>query len=163
YRHNLPRQLTSFIGREQEMEEIRRLRIHAGLLTLMGSGGCGKTRLVLQAAAESVDDYPDGVWMVDLAPLSDPQRIVQTIARTLAHREKPEPDAPPSLCEALRPRALLLILDNCEHLAEGVAQTAGVLLQSCPGLRLLATSRVRLKVPGEVAWRVPSLPLPDAK
>lgn len=163
YKHNLPRQLTSFIGREEELEEIKRLLTQTSLLTMIGSGGCGKTRLALQAAADLLDDYPDGIWFVELAPLSDPALIVRAIAKTLGLREEPGADALEALCEALRTQKVLLILDNCEHLADGAAQIVKKLLQSCPTLRILTTSRVRLNVPGEIPWRVPSLLIPDDK
>ncbi len=161
YRHNLPRQLTSFIGREDEMAQVKTLLAKTCLLTLVGSGGSGKTRLSLQVGADVVDAYADGVWLVELAPFSDPDLIAREVVKTLACREEPGRHALHTLCDYLKPKSLLLILDNCEHLLEEAAQTANTLLKACPDLRVLATSRVRLNVPGEIAWRIPSLLVPD--
>src|SRR5439155_15491651 len=113
--HNLPRELTRFIGREQEMAAVKELLSHTALLTLTGSGGCGKTRLALQVAAEVLEEYPDGVWLVELAALADPALVPQTVAAALGVREEAGKSLKTTLTEYLRPKLLLLILDNCEH------------------------------------------------
>lgn len=159
--NNLPIQLTSFIGREREMKEVKELLTQTRLLTLTGSGGCGKTRLALQVAADLLEDYPDGVWFVDLSVLADSALVPSTVAVTLGIHEEPGRPALATLAEVLKPRTLLLILDNCEHLVGACAQLAETLLRTCPNLRILATSREALGIAGEVAWRVPSLSLPQ--
>lgn len=159
--HNLPVQTTSFIGRERETREIRRLAPGAPLLTLTGAGGCGKTRLSLQAAAELADVFPDGVWLVELAPVSDPRLVPQLVASALHVREEPDLSLTASLVEHLRRKELLLVLDNCEHLVAAAAALADELLRSCPRLRVLATSREALRIPGETTWEVPLLTVPD--
>ncbi len=120
------------------------------LLTLTGGGGCGKTRLALEAAGDLVGAYPDGVWLVELAEFSDPALVVQRVAETLGVREQPGRPLAATLAGALRTRDLLLVLDNCEHLIEASARLADALLEGCTGLRILATSREALNVPGEV-------------
>ncbi len=159
--HNLPIQLTSLIGREQELAEVRRLLTTTRLVTLTGTGGCGKTRLALQVAANVVEEFAHGVWLVELAALSDPALVPQTVASTLRVREQPGESFVDVLADYLRAKALLLVLDNCEHVVDSCAQLSETLLQLCPGLRILATSREGLNVPGERRFRVPSLSLPD--
>ena len=161
--NNLPQQTTSFIGREREVAEIKALLPAARLLTLAGTGGTGKSRLSLQVAADLLDLYPDGTWLIELAALSDPALVPQTVAQILGVRE--ERDKPPlqALEEWLRARHLLLILDNCEHLLPACAALAARLLQSCPRVQILASSREPLNVAGEQIYRVPSLSLPDLK
>jgi predicted ATPase/class 3 adenylate cyclase/Tfp pilus assembly protein PilF len=161
--NNLPSQLTTFIGREREMGDVEALLKTTRLLTLTGPGGCGKTRLSLQVAAHVLDDYPDGVWLVELASLADPALVVQEITSALGVREEPGRPLFTTLTDYLKSRSLLLVLDNCEHLATACAQTAAALLRACPNLRILASSRERLDVPGETLWRVPSLSLPDPR
>jgi non-specific serine/threonine protein kinase len=161
--NNLPLELTSFIGREREAAEVARLLATARLLTLTGAGGCGKTRLALEVAGAVLGSYPDGVWLVELAPLADPGLVPQAVATVLGVREAAGRDLGQSLADFLRERSLLLILDNCEHLVEAVARLADALLRACPRLGLLATSREALGVPGELPWRVPSLSLPIAE
>ena len=161
YPHNLPYQLTSFIGRQREMVEVKRLLTTTRLLTLTGSGGCGKTRLALQVAADLVETYADGVWLVELAPVSDPALVAQTVAAALGVREQPGRPILATLATHLQPKRLLLVLDNCEHLIHACAELAEDLLKACPELRSLATSREQLAIAGETVWRVPSLPLPD--
>jgi predicted ATPase/class 3 adenylate cyclase len=160
YPHNLPLQLTSFVGREREIAEVTRLLASTRLLTLTGTGGSGKTRLALQVAADLVDAYPDGVWLAELAPLADPDLAPQAVAVALDVREQPGQPMLATLATALRPKRLLLVLDNCEHLLEACAHLVEPLLRGCPGVRVLATSRELLGVAGEVAWRVPSLAAP---
>jgi non-specific serine/threonine protein kinase len=159
-RHNLPVQLTSFIGRHEEIGEVRRFLSAHRLVTLTGTGGCGKTRLALQVGAELVDDFADGVWLVELAPLSDPALVPATIARIFDVHEETSRPILATLIDFLRPRRLLLIVDNCEHVIAACAGIVQTILQSCPDVAVLATSREALGVGGEVAWRVPSLTLP---
>jgi predicted ATPase/class 3 adenylate cyclase len=161
FAHNLPRQLTSFVGREQEMAEVRRLLGTTYLLTLTGVGGAGKTRLALQVAAEIPEEYPDGVWLVELAALSDPDYVPQAVASALGVREVPGRPLVTTLLDYLQRKKLLLILDNCEHLIAACARLAEAILRAGQNLRMLATSREALNIPGEVAWRVPSLLLPE--
>jgi len=160
---NLPVQLTSFIGREQEMAEVKRLLSATRLLTLTGTGGCGKTRLALQVGAEVLERFQDGVWLVELASLSDPSLVAQAAVSALGLREEPGRPLMQTLTDALQSRSLLLILDNCEHLVLECARLAETLLRRCPRLTILATSREALNVVGELAWRVSSLPVPPAE
>ena len=161
--NNLPRQLTSFIGREREIAEVKRLLSTTSLLMLTGSGGCGKTRLALQVAADLVDAYPDGVWLAELAALEDPGFLLHTVASALSLREVPGRELRATLLDYLRTKKLLLVLDNCEHLLPACAEMAETFVRSCPGLRILATSREPLGVLGELVWRVPSLSLPETR
>lgn len=158
--NNLPLQLSAFIGREEAMAQIRALLQKTRLLTLTGSGGCGKTRLALQTAAEMLSEMGDGVWLVELAALSNPALIPQTTAQALGLKESPGTDILETLTNYLKPRQLVLVLDNCEHLTAACAQMAAVLLRVCPSLHLLATSRTRLTVAGAQTYRVPRLSLP---
>jgi non-specific serine/threonine protein kinase len=159
---NLPLQLTSFVGREDELAAVSVLVAAHRLVTLTGPGGVGKTRLALQIAAEVRPAYADGVWLVDLAALPDPALVPQAVAGAVGVREEPGRPLLATLTDALRPRHLLLVLDNCEHLLDACARLADALLRACPRLRILATSREALGVPGDVPWRVPSLAVPDA-
>ncbi len=161
--HNLPAQLTSFIGREREMAEVRRLLNTTRLLTLLGSGGAGKTRLSLQVAADVLEKFADGVWRVELAALSDPALVPQAIASALSVREEQSRTILNTLTDDLKNKNLLLVLDNCEHLIEACAKLADTLLHACPNLKILATSREALGIAGETTFRVPSLSLPDPK
>jgi predicted ATPase/class 3 adenylate cyclase len=158
---NLPVQPTSFIGREREQAEVRLLLGAAPLVTLTGTGGAGKTRLALEVAAGLVADHADGVWLVEFAALADPTLVPQAVAQALGLREEPGRHLLATLAAHLQPKALLLVLDNCEHLIEACAELATALLRACPHLRLLATSREALEVPGEILYRVPSLAAPD--
>lgn len=160
--NNLPVQLTSFIGREPEMAEVRRLLSTTRVLTLLGAGGAGKTRLALQVAADLVDGFPDGVWLAELAAISDPALVPQTVASALGLTEPARP-AREALLEFLRPRSLLLLLDNCEQVLDASADLCAFLLRHCEHLRILATSREPLGVAGEVNYRVPPLSLPAAE
>ncbi len=159
--NNLPIQLTSFIGREQEMAEIIRLLPGTCLLTLTGSGGCGKTRLAVKVAVSLLDKFEDGVWFVDLSALSDPALVAQTVASALSVPEQLGRALAEVLVSYLHSKSLLLVLDNCEHLVVSCAHLAEELLRACPSLRILATSREPLTIGGEVSFRVPSLSLPD--
>jgi len=158
--NNLPQQLTSFIGRQRELEEIGSLLQASRLVTLTGPGGTGKTRLSLQSAAASLESFPDGAWLVELAPLADPALVPQSVASALNLREKPGQTLQEVLKEYLCERSLLLVMDNCEHLVESCAQFADDLLHACPRLKVMASSREALGIAGEVAYQVPSLSLP---
>ena len=158
--HNLPAELTTFIGREREIAQVSEFLSRTRLLTLTGAGGSGKSRLALHVATAVLEDFPDGAWIVELASLADPALVPQGVASALSVPEQPGRAPADTLVEALRPRSLLLVLDNCEHLRQACAQLAGALLRGCSGLRILATSRTPLSAPGETLWRVPSLSLP---
>jgi predicted ATPase/DNA-binding SARP family transcriptional activator len=160
-RHNLPVQLSSFVGREREMREIERLLVSSRALTLTGPGGAGKTRLAIEAAASQISAYQDGVWLVELAALSEPALVVQSIADVFDVREQQAVSLVDMVIRHVDDRRLLLLLDNCEHLVEACASTAQALLTGCPNLRIMTTSRQSLRIPGEVLFRVPSLPVPD--
>src|SRR5262249_13852356 len=123
-------------------------------------GGCGKTRLALQVGADGLEEYPDGVWFVDLSPIADPAGVPQAVGAALGIAEEPREPMLGTLTRALRHRSLLLILDNCEHLVETCAQVADQLLRAWPSVQILATSREALGIAGETTWRVPSLSLP---
>lgn len=159
--HNLPIQLTGLIGRERELDEIRALVSAGRLMTLTGPGGTGKTRLALGVAAELGAKFKDGVWLVELAPLANADLVPQTVAAVLDVREQAGRPISAALIENLRPRELLLVLDNCEHLVAACAQLAEALLRACPNLHILATSQEALNIPGEMVWPVPSLSLPE--
>jgi len=158
---NLPIQFSSFIGRERELAQVKQLLSATRLLTLTGSGGSGKTRLALQAAGEMLQAFSDGVWLVELAAVSDPELIAQRVAQTLHLREMPGRSLLAGIAGYLEDKHLLLILDNCEQLISGCARVADLLLRSCHDLRVLATSREALRIPGESVLRVPSLSMPD--
>ena len=162
----LPTPLDPFIGRERELAELLRLlhgeTARARLATLTGTGGSGKTRLALEAARRLLPQYPARLWLVELAPLDDPARLPDLVARALGLREQPGVAPTALLIAALRRQPALLLIDNCEHLREAAAQLALALLSACPELRILATSREPLGLPGELVWRVPSLALPTA-
>ena len=160
-RHNLPNQLTSFIGRTKEVTEVKRLIAAQRLITLVGPGGTGKSRLSLQVAAHQVDRFEDGVWLVELAPLADPAFIVSTIAVVFDIREVQGVPLITLVIDYLRAKELLLVLDNCEHLVEASAQLADQVLHACPKLKIVVSSREALGIAGETVYRVPSLSVPD--
>jgi predicted ATPase/DNA-binding SARP family transcriptional activator/DNA-binding CsgD family transcriptional regulator len=160
-KHNLTGSLTSFVGREREMEEVGRLLATTRLLTLTGAGGSGKTRLAQEVVRDLTEAYPDGARLVELAPLSEGSLVQGAVAEVLGVREQPGRPLDTTLVDALRERNLLLVLDNCEHLVEDVAHLAELLLRSCARLRILATSREILGVQGEVSWQVPPMSGPD--
>jgi len=161
-RHNLLGQLTTFVGRTEERAAIRTLLSSTRLLTLTGAGGCGKTRLALQVATDVLDEFRDGAWVVDLTPLSDGDLVPQTVATTLGILKRPQQTFAEAIASELSTAQLLLVLDNCEHLIEAAAELTDSVLRAAPEVRILATSREGLGVPGESVWRVPSLSLPDA-
>ena len=160
--NNLPQQLTSFIGREKEMAEVKAFLRTTRLLTLTGSGGCGKTRLALQLAADELEAFPDGVWLVELAPVVDARLVPQALAMVLALKEQTGKPITATLVDYLKDKSLLLFLDNCEHVVMACAGLAVTILRQSPGVRLLATSREALAIAGEQSYRVPSLSLPEA-
>ena len=157
---NLPVPLTSFVGREREIEEVSRLLSTTRLLTLTGSGGIGKTRLAIQAANHLVRSYRDGLWWVELASLADGTLIPQAVAHILGVRESPDQTLAESLRDFLREKQALLVLDNCEHLISACAQLADELLSQCANLRILATSREALGITGETTFPIPTLSFP---
>jgi predicted ATPase/class 3 adenylate cyclase len=160
--HNLPRPLTAFIGRERELALVQQALGQARLVTLTGPGGVGKTRLAMNAAAEALGAFRDGVWLVELAPVVDPARLVPTLAGVLDLREAPGLSLADQVADYLRAKQTLLILDNCEHLVADCAQLADQLLHACPALTLLASSREGLGIAGETVIPVPPLALPEA-
>ena len=158
--NNLPVQLTAFVGRDRELAEVMRLLATTHLLTLTGSGGTGKTRLSQEVGAQLLDHFADGVWLVELAPVLDPELVVQSVTGALGVREQPGRPLFDVLADYLRYKQLVLILDNCEHLIEACAHLAADLLQACPKLKLLASSREALGIAGEATFSVPSLAVP---
>jgi len=160
-RSNLPIQLSSFIGRERELGQVKRLLASSRLVTLIGAGGCGKTRLAIEAAAAVGPEIPDGVWLVGLGALSDSNLVANTVASALDLGEESDRPMPDQLTDYLRTKNLLLLLDNCEHLIAACAQLAELLLQACPKLGILATSREALGIAGESVLGVPPLTVPD--
>jgi predicted ATPase/DNA-binding SARP family transcriptional activator len=179
--NNLPQQVTRFIGRQREIAEVKRLLASTRLLTVTGPGGTGKTRLSLQVAADLLEGENDGIWLVELASLTNPELVPQAVAATLGVREavavdlrgervpalrvgtRPESRSlTQSLVEHLRSKQLLLVLDNCEHLLTACAALADALLRACPGIQILATSRERLNVAGETTYRLQPLSTPGA-
>ena len=158
--NNLPRKLTSFIGREREIREVKQAVVESTLFTIVGFGGAGKTRLALQVAADLLAHCLHGAWVVELAPVTDPTQIPQAVAAALGIREYPGLTLRDSLMEYLGSRELLLLLDNCEHLIGGVAEFVEAVIAVAPRVRILCTSREPLGIPGERVWRIPSLALP---
>ena len=158
--NNLPPQMTSFVGRERELTEVNGLLDETRLVTLTGAGGCGKSRLALQSAADSLDAYPDGAWWVELAPLADPSRVAHSVMEAINLQEDPTRDPLDRLTSYLGDQRVLIALDNCEHVIDAATQISDALVSSCPHVTVLATSREALSIPGEVAWRVPPLSLP---
>jgi predicted ATPase len=158
--NNLPAQLASFVGRDRELAEVRALVESSRLVTLTGAGGSGKTRLGLQAAAELLDGSGDGVWLVELAAVSDEHAVAQAVCGALGISAQPGRPALDTLLDALGPQEVLVVLDNCEHLVSGCAKTADAIVTRCPRVHLLATSREPLGIGGETIYRVPPLSLP---
>jgi transcriptional regulator with XRE-family HTH domain len=157
----LPVALTSLIGREQELVELANRLADTRLLTLTGVGGCGKTRLALEVARSRTPNSPGEVTLIELGSVSDPATVPQHVASRLDVREQRGQPLTAALVEALRARRMLLVLDNCEHLLHACAQLIDALLRGCPTVQVLTTSREPIGVEGEVAWRVPSLAVPD--
>lgn len=159
--NNLPQQMTSFVGRERELREIKRVLATARLLTLTGSGGTGKTRLGLQAAVDLLDPSGDGSWLVEFASISDASLVPQTVASVIGIREEPGRQLLDTLIDYLKTKRMLLMLDNAEHLLNAVASLVNQILRNCPHVQVLVTSREALSVSGERTYRVPSLSMPD--
>ena len=158
--NNLPLQTTSFIGRERELDEIKAHLSTTRLLSLIGMGGLGKTRLSLQVAAEAMAEFPDGVWFLDLAPLRDPALVASEAAQVLGVREEPGRPLVQTLCAHLKPLRVLLVFDNCEHLIKPSADLANAILRAAPEVRVLASSREALRIPGEQTYPILPLPVP---
>jgi predicted ATPase/class 3 adenylate cyclase len=161
--NNLPQQLSSFIGRDTELRELEEALTKARLVTLTGAGGTGKTRLSLQVAAEALDRFPDGAWLIPLASLVDAERVPQAIATALGLREEPGRGLLETVVDHLKPLHVLLILDNAEHLLDACARCADALLRQCQRVTLLVSSRERLGMEGELTYRVPPLEVPDSE
>ncbi len=161
--NNLPHQITSFVGREAAIAQVTALLVQTRLLTLTGAGGSGKTRLSLHIAADKMEAYPDGVWLVELAPLAEPDLVAQTVAGVLSVKETPGQSLTQTLTSDLKNKAMLLVLDNCEHLVSACAALAAALLRACPNIKILTTSREPLGIAGEQSYRVPPLSLPTKK
>ncbi len=159
--NNLPAQLTSFVGREPELAVLRKLLGETRMLTLTGSGGCGKTRLALELAARALERFPDGTWLVELTPITDASLVPSAVAAAVGAREQQGRRALDVLVDDLASQTALVLLDNCEHLVDATAEVAERILLACPGVVVLVTSREQLGVPGETAWRVPSLSFPE--
>ena len=160
---NLPIPVTSFVGRDAELAEVKQLFADTRLLTLTGAGGIGKTRLAKQVAYDLVDQFTEGAWFIELVELTDSARVPQAIAKTMGVREVTSDESVEQiLLRALTPRHILMVLDNCEHLVEACAHLCERLLATCPKLKILATSREVLGIPGETIWRVPVLKAPEA-
>jgi predicted ATPase/DNA-binding NarL/FixJ family response regulator len=161
YPNNLPAPLTSFVGRSAELEDLVGLLAGGRLVTVTGAAGCGKTRLALQAAVRLLSQFTDGVWLVELSPVTDAEFIGEAVATALGVREEAGLAIAGTLATYLKERRALLVLDGCEHLVEATAALAEELLRRCPELRMLVTSRESLRVAGEMTWRIPSLRLPE--
>jgi predicted ATPase/class 3 adenylate cyclase/DNA-binding CsgD family transcriptional regulator len=159
--HNLPVQLTSFVGRGAQMTDLEKLLVDNRLVTLTGAGGAGKTRLGVEIAARIAAEFRDSVWYVDLAPITDPGVVAVTVARALGLPDQPGRSTMDTLLRFVRDRQMLMVLDNCEHLLDATAELVVALLGAAPELTLLATSREPIGVTGEATWRVPSLSLAD--
>ena len=160
--NNLAQQLDSFVGREVELAELRQMLAGSRLLTLLGMGGLGKSRLSVQLGAELLDEYADGVWLVELAPLTDPRLVPQALASVLGVKEQPGQTVIDALLAYVPDKTLLVILDNCEHVVHACALLAKQLLQASAGVKVLASSRDVLQVAGERAYAVPTLRVPDS-
>jgi len=159
--NNLPTQVTSFVGRERELARVKELLGTSRVLTLTGVGGTGKSRLSVQAAAELLEHYPDGVWFIELGPLAQPELVPQTVAVALGIREEPGQPILSTLLATLGPKKALVVLDNCEHLVGACASLADALIHGCPKLGILASSREALQIGGETTLRVPPLASAD--
>ena len=159
--NNLPRQLTSFVGRKREIAEIKRLLSTTPLLTLTGTGGCGKTRLALEVASELLEDYRDGVRLVEFAPFSDPALVPQAVASALNVQEQQNRSIRETLLIYLGSKQILIVMDNCEHLVQACGEFVDALLHTCQSLKILATSREPLHVRGEQEFTVPPLSVPE--
>ena len=158
---HLPVQFTSFVGRQAEMTDVRQTLADNRLVTLTGAGGVGKTPLAVQVVAQIAGGFADGVWYVDLAPITDPENVPVAVIRTLGLPDQPGRSAMDTLLQFVGERRMLLVLEDCEHLLDACATLVVALLGGCPVVTLVATSREPIGVAGEVSWRVPSLSLAD--
>ena len=159
-RTNLPSSRSSFVGRTATLNEIRATLRQARLVTLLGAGGTGKTRLALEVGKQMLDHFPDGVWLVELASIGDPELVVAAVAQSLGVARRPTESLTESVLDHLRDRSLLMILDNCEHVIETAAAFADTALRNAPGLTMLATSREGLGAEGEQRWPIPPMRVP---
>jgi predicted ATPase/DNA-binding CsgD family transcriptional regulator len=159
---NLPRQFTSFVGRDRDLRGLRRVLATEQLVTLTGPGGIGKTRLAVEVARDALREYPDGAWFVDLAEVSRPEHVAAKFAAVLGQQEEVSTDLTHTLVERLRGAEALFVVDNCEHVLEPCAVLIAALIASCPALTLIATSRERLAVTGETIWQMAPLTVPDS-
>ena len=160
-KHNMPKQFTSFVGRSKEMGVLNGLLTNNRLVTVIGAGGCGKTRVSLEVIAKLKEGYKDGLWFINLTTVTDPNFVTEEIIKVLGIKQEPDKEAISTLIENIENKSLLILLDNCEHLVQGCTEVAAKLLQSVKGVKILATSREALHIPGEVVWRAPSLAFPD--
>jgi predicted ATPase len=160
--NNLPYPVTSFVGRTEALAELQRLLPTTRLLTLTGVGGTGKTRLALELASRVLDDFPDGVWLVELAPVADPALVAQTVLSVLNTRDEVSRPPVATLVDHLGDRQLLLVFDNCEHVITACASLSEAILRGCRNVHILATSREALVIQGELSWTVPSLSVPSS-
>ncbi len=158
--HNLPRQLTSFLGRVEVVKEVVALLSQAPLVSIVGTGGAGKTRVAIAASTTLLNSFADGVWFVDLSPLADPELLPQALAAALSVQESPHRSLLETLVAYLGRRRALIVFDNCEQVMSGARAVIGALLRDCPSIALLATSREALSIPGERAYRIPPLGVP---
>lgn len=161
--NNLPAEISSFVGREPQLAELRRLLHRSRAITLTGPGGAGKSRLALRLASQSLDKYPDGVWLIDVAPIAEARLLENSLAAACGIKEDSTRPLIDVLSDGLAPRRTLIVLDGCEHLVDSCAELADRLLKSCPKLSMIATSRETLGIAGEVIWRTPSLTIPRAE
>ncbi len=157
--HGLPVHLTRFVGRAEQINDVRKHLADNRLVTLAGAGGVGKTRLAVEIATQAAPEFGGGVWFVDLAPVSDPEVVPVAVLRAFGLPDQPGRSAMDTLVRFIGDREILVVLDNCEHLVDACAALTGELFGACPHLTILATSRARIGVPGELTWRVPSLSL----
>jgi predicted ATPase/DNA-binding winged helix-turn-helix (wHTH) protein len=162
-RHNLPQALTRFIGHDADLDQYQTIVVTSRLVTLTGSGGCGKTRVAVEVASRILPKFADGVWFVDLAPMADPARLPVTVARTLGLTERPDQSILEKLCEHVAGQQMLLVLDNCEHLVDACAELVTTMLGRVSALHILATSREAMGLPGEQTLRVRSLTCPPGE
>jgi predicted ATPase/class 3 adenylate cyclase len=160
-RTNLPQQVSSFVGRERELREVTARLAETRILTLTGSGGTGKTRLALQVAADVIESFSDGDWLIELAAVTDPALVPQAFASALGIKDEPGQSLTNSVIDELKSKTVLLVVDNCEHVLAACAAMVDALAKSCPGLRVLASSREALNIPGETIYKVPALAVPD--